>query len=134
MLDIHRSKCPNSEDEPRLQVSCDGVSESRSTSVSLDVYSARSTTCQVPYPFCLVRPNVRFITLLHYHRSHYNKRTLKTFYKSPSINTNTWCMHLLHYYIDTVHITIYVHNFLHIHHFTQIQNFCLYFILFLQIY
>ena len=60
MLDIHRSKCPHSEELPRLQISCDGVSESKSTSVSLDVYSARSTNCQVTYPYCIVRPNVRF--------------------------------------------------------------------------
>ena len=57
MLAIHRSRCPNAGDQ--LQISCDGVSESKSTSVSLDVYSARATDCQVPYPFCLVRPNVK---------------------------------------------------------------------------
>ena len=39
-----------------MQVSCDGVSESRSTSISLDVYSSRMKNCRVVYPHRIVRP------------------------------------------------------------------------------
>ena len=38
-----------------VQLSSDGVSECRSTSVSLDVYSIRIIGCQQVYPICIVR-------------------------------------------------------------------------------
>lgn len=41
---------------PKVQVSCDGVSECRSNSVSLDVYSSRFFGCQKVYPHRIVRP------------------------------------------------------------------------------
>ena len=39
-----------------MQISCDGMSESRSTSISLDVYSSRLKNCQVIFPHKIVRP------------------------------------------------------------------------------
>lgn len=39
-----------------MQVSCDGMSESKSTNISLDVYSSRLKQCQVVFPHRLVRP------------------------------------------------------------------------------
>lgn len=39
-----------------LQISCDGVSEARSNTVSLDVYSTRVQHCQVVFPHRIVRP------------------------------------------------------------------------------
>ena len=39
-----------------MQVSSDGMSESKSTSISLDVYSSRMKNCQVIYPHRIVRP------------------------------------------------------------------------------
>lgn len=38
-----------------LQLSCDGVSECRSNSISLDVYSARMKGCRVVYPLRIIR-------------------------------------------------------------------------------
>lgn len=51
---IHKEKCKHG--ELSMQVSCDGMSESKSTSVSLDVYSSRMKNCQVIYPYRIVRP------------------------------------------------------------------------------
>lgn len=51
---IHKAKCPNYITE--MQVSCDGMSETKSTSVSLDVYSSRRSNCQVIYPYKIIRP------------------------------------------------------------------------------
>lgn len=54
ILKIHQGKCK--ETEKSLQISCDGMSESKSTAISLDVYSARMHHCRVIYPFRIVRP------------------------------------------------------------------------------
>ena len=40
----------------KLQLSCDGVSESKSTSISLDVYSIKFKGCRTIYPIRIVRP------------------------------------------------------------------------------
>ena len=39
-----------------MQISCDAISESKSTSISIDVYSLRFKNCKVVYPLRLVRP------------------------------------------------------------------------------
>lgn len=54
---IHEAVCPNAMNEnTSLQVSCDGVRETKSTSVSLDVYSSKFTNCKNVYPHVIVRP------------------------------------------------------------------------------
>ena len=54
---IHTKACPNASTNPLpTQVSCDGVSECRSNSVSIDVYSTRMIGCKQVYPHLLVRP------------------------------------------------------------------------------
>lgn len=59
MLELHRLRCPNF-GEPRLQLSLDGVHESRSTSVSLDVYSIKIENCRQIYPIKIIRPLNKF--------------------------------------------------------------------------
>ena len=61
-MDIHRSTCPQigEEEIPSLQVSCDGVTETKSTTVTLDVYSSRTTKCKIPYVHKFVRPLGKF--------------------------------------------------------------------------
>lgn len=54
ILAIHKLKCPNP--VPRLQLSCDGVAECRSNSVSLDVYSCKTINCRQIYPKRIIRP------------------------------------------------------------------------------
>lgn len=58
VLAIHKSKCPNSSSNPqnRIQISCDGVAECRSNSVSLDVYSFKAFNCRHIYPLQIIRP------------------------------------------------------------------------------
>ena len=61
LIAIHRALCPNfDEDNISGQLSCDGMSESLSTSVSLDVYSIKFTGCQKIYPIRIVRPLKKF--------------------------------------------------------------------------
>ena len=55
MRAIHETSCPNS-GEKKLQLSCDGVSETKSTSTSIDVYSLCFKNCNTIYPHKLVRP------------------------------------------------------------------------------
>ena len=52
---IHEDKCPSFE-EKKIQLSCDGVHENKSTSVSIDVYSWNFKNCKAIYPHKLVRP------------------------------------------------------------------------------
>lgn len=57
MNEIHRKACPNAPNGPLpTQASCDGVSECRSNSVTLDVYSTRMLGCKQVYPHRIVRP------------------------------------------------------------------------------
>ena len=57
VLSIHETMCPNSEPHnPKLQLSCDGVSESLSTTISLDVYSIKFKDCKHVYPLKVIRP------------------------------------------------------------------------------
>ena len=55
---IHNSVCPRSRlpGGNEVQVSLDGVSESKSTSVSLDVYSVKMKNCKAIYPVRITRP------------------------------------------------------------------------------
>lgn len=55
LLKIHENKCP-SFNKREIQLSCDGVSENKSNSVSIDVYSLSFKNCKNIYPYKLVRP------------------------------------------------------------------------------
>lgn len=57
---LHESKCKNKERDRPVQISCDGVSECRSNTNSLDVYSARFKNCRVVYPHTIVRPTSKY--------------------------------------------------------------------------
>ena len=52
---IHQAACPNFT-ERKIQLSCDGVHENKSTNVSIDVYSVSFKGCKNVYPHKLVRP------------------------------------------------------------------------------
>ena len=54
IINIHNTRCPNP--QMSVQVSTDGVSEAKSNSNSLDVYSARFSHCRTVYPFQILRP------------------------------------------------------------------------------
>ena len=54
ILDIHKAKCPNF--NKNAQVSIDGVSESKSSINSLNVYSIRFQGCRLVYPCQIIRP------------------------------------------------------------------------------
>lgn len=60
ILSIHNTICPNFGNQRRkLQLSCDGVSESLSTTITLDVYSVKFEGCRVIYPIRIIRPLVK---------------------------------------------------------------------------
>ena len=52
---IHEKNCPNFE-EKKIQLSCDGVHETKSSSTSIDVYSVNMRQCKIIYPHKLIRP------------------------------------------------------------------------------
>ena len=54
ILKIHSKVCPNF--EKHVQLSVDGISEAKSNSVSIDVYSSKFRNCRYVYPHRLVRP------------------------------------------------------------------------------
>lgn len=54
MFEIHKKQCKREGND--LHISVDGMSESKSTSVSIDVYSSRFTSCKMICPHRLVRP------------------------------------------------------------------------------
>ena len=54
ILTIHESKCPNP--TKTLNLSVDGVSESKSSTVSLDVFTMKMRKCKTIYPCRIVRP------------------------------------------------------------------------------
>ena len=67
VIQIHESCCPNPSSE--VQLSCDGVSETKSTLTSLDVYSIRFLDCRNVYPVYLIRPlcnyqNLDYLSLI----------------------------------------------------------------------
>ena len=58
---MHYSLCPEHEgNEPIIQLSMDGVSESKSSLNTLDVYSLKFNHCRNIYPFCIIKPCDRF--------------------------------------------------------------------------
>ena len=57
-MSIHNRLCCSPE-QTTVQLSLDGVSESKSTSISLDVYSCCFTSCKNIYPISIVRPLVK---------------------------------------------------------------------------
>ena len=56
---IHRKKCPDNHCNT-VQISLDGVTQSKSSSVSLDIYSTSFNTCRIVYPMTIIRPINRF--------------------------------------------------------------------------
>ena len=58
--DIHNCQllnCPTANDAPStVKLSLDGISESQSTNISLDVYSIKINDCQCVYPVRIIRP------------------------------------------------------------------------------
>ena len=56
ILNIHENKCKKENPYRAIQISLDGVSECRSNTNSLDVYSLRFKNCNCVYPHTLVRP------------------------------------------------------------------------------
>ena len=54
VLKIHSRVCPNF--QKNIQISVDGISEAKSNTVSLDVYSSKFRGCRYIYPHRLVRP------------------------------------------------------------------------------
>ena len=48
-----------------MQISADGMSETKSTSISVDVYSSRFNGCKMVYPYRLVRPIVKNFPINH---------------------------------------------------------------------
>lgn len=55
-MEIHNNVCPRNADSTGAQISCDGVKECHSTSVSLDVYSLKMNNCKCIYPTRIIRP------------------------------------------------------------------------------
>ena len=86
---IQKKTCPSykSNEENKIQVSCDGVSECKSNSISVDVYSTKHTQCQVVYPHTLVRPIRK--------KSVDNKEQLIQFLKDVSEVDCNWISHFI---------------------------------------
>ena len=55
IVSLHDSVCPQ-DHERKIQLSCDGISENKSTSTSIDIYSICFKNCKTIYPHKLVRP------------------------------------------------------------------------------
>ena len=60
LIDTHERRCQNFDGKREIDMSLDGVSESKSSTVSLDVYTTRFRNCRVIYPNRVVRPLGRF--------------------------------------------------------------------------
>lgn len=56
ILKIHEAHSHDMENAKSIQLSIDGVSESKSTNISLDVYSLKFKGCREVYPIKIVRP------------------------------------------------------------------------------
>ena len=59
VIRIHSMKCPNSNCK-EVQLSLDGVQESKSSSVTTDAFCISFPTCSKVYPLRLIRPNNRY--------------------------------------------------------------------------
>ena len=55
-MEIHEKRCKNLDQCRPVQISCDGLSECRSNSNSLDVYSLKFSKCNTVYPHTIIRP------------------------------------------------------------------------------
>ena len=55
VLEIHEKACPRIH-ERKVQLSCDGIVENKSSPVSIDVYSIKFNACKNVYPLKLIRP------------------------------------------------------------------------------
>ena len=65
VIAIHENICPRSAKcKKELQLSCDGVKESLSTNISLDVYSVKFSGCKLIYPLHIIRP-LQKVTIDH---------------------------------------------------------------------
>ena len=58
IIELHSEVCTTMSGT-NLQLSLDGVSETKSTNTSLDVYSASFNNCRTVYPLQIVRPIVK---------------------------------------------------------------------------
>ena len=56
VLTVHEAVCPTPNPQRKLQLSCDGVQESLSTNITLDVYSVKFLNCKHVYPLRVVKP------------------------------------------------------------------------------
>ena len=54
VIEIHKERCENF--DKTIQISIDGVSESKSTTNTMDVFSVRFNKCRTIYPLKIVRP------------------------------------------------------------------------------
>ena len=61
MIQIHSSICPDHQlHPPVIQLSLDGIQESKSSTNSLDIFSVKFNGCRNIYPISIVRPCERF--------------------------------------------------------------------------
>ena len=60
VLKIHRDACKShqnyNDNQIQLNLSCDGVADSKSSAVSMDVFSVSFPECSTVYPICTIRP------------------------------------------------------------------------------
>ena len=60
VLKVHRDSCKShqnySGNQIQLNLSCDGVADSKSSAVSMDVFSVSFPECSTVYPICTIRP------------------------------------------------------------------------------
>ena len=56
LIKIHSRNCPSSNEIVSAQLSLDGVSETKSSSTSLDVYTTSFNNCRIVYPIKILRP------------------------------------------------------------------------------
>ena len=98
VLAIHRSTCPNYNPNVKIQLSCDGVSESKSTVISLDVYSIKFDGCKNIYALKIIRPikKTNFDHKLHLtrvlHDIHDNNLTIGVFIGDNPKRSNAKCV------------------------------------------
>ena len=57
---LHNSVCPQHSPTPSLDFSLDGVQESKSSNVSLDIYSIKFKGCKAIYPMKIIKPYNRY--------------------------------------------------------------------------
>lgn len=56
IITLHKATCPSVQfDELNLQLSNDGVSESKSSNISLDVFSVKFENCRTIYPVRIIK-------------------------------------------------------------------------------